>query len=275
MTIAIIGATGQLGGLTIDALLQRGVPAYDILALGRNTYRLAQLADRGLRTGSLDLDDVPGTAAALAGVEKLLLVSFGDLGGRVAQHRNAIDAARRGVPYLIYTSGLHAPTTNLRLAADHKATEELITASGIPSTFLRNGWYTENHKQDFTTAREHGVIANSLGHGRLATAARKEFAEAAAVVLSTPGHEGKAYELSGDTAWTFTEFAATAQLLGRPVAYQPLTAEQERSSCCRSASTRAPRTSWSRSTPTLATTPCPPPPVTWLGSSAGRPNRWP
>ncbi|MEV6648120.1 SDR family NAD(P)-dependent oxidoreductase [Amycolatopsis sp. NPDC051371] len=129
----------------------------------------------------------------------------------------------------MYTSGLQAPTTILRLAADHKATEELITASGIPATFLRNGWYTENHQQDFTGAREHGVIANSLGDGRLATAPRKEYAEAAAVVLTTPGHEGKAYELSGDIAWNFIEFAATAQeLLGTPVVYQSLTAEQER-----------------------------------------------
>jgi NAD(P)H dehydrogenase (quinone) len=230
MTIAIIGATGQLGALTIDALLQRGVPAGDILALGRNTDRLSEFAGRGLRTAVVDLDDIPGTAAALAGVDKLLLVSFGDLGGRVAQHGNAVDAARQaGVPHLIYTSGLNAPTTILRLAADHKATEELISTSGIPATFLRNGWYTENHQQDFTTAREHGVIANSLGEGRLATAPHKDFAEAAAVVLSTPGHEGKAYELSGDTAWTFTEFAATAtELLGTPVAYQPLTAEAER-----------------------------------------------
>lgn len=134
-----------------------------------------------------------------------------------------------GVPHLVYTSGLNAPTTILRLAADHKATEQLITASGIPATFLRNGWYAENHQQDSTAARDHGVIANSLGDGRIATAPRKDYAEAAAAVLSTPGHEGKAYELSGDIAWTFTEFAATAQeLLGTPVAYQPLTAEQER-----------------------------------------------
>lgn len=230
MTIAIIGATGQLGGLTIDALIERGVSAGDILALGRDADRLAALADRGLRTAVIDLNDVDGTAAALDGADKLLLVSFGDLGGRVAQHGNAITAARQAdVPHLIYTSGLNAPTTILKLAADHKATEELITASGIPATFLRNGWYTENQRQDFTAARERGVIANSIGDGRIATAPRKDFAEAAAVVLSTPGHQGRSYELSGDVAWNFTEFAATAQeILGRPVRYQALTPEQER-----------------------------------------------
>ncbi|MBP2369694.1 SDR family oxidoreductase [Pseudonocardia parietis] len=229
MTIAIIGATGKLGALTIDALLRRDVPAGDILALGRNTDRLTELADRGLRAATVDLDDTAGTAKTLAGVDTLLLVSFGP-GDRVAQHGRAIDAARRaGVPHLVYTSGLKAPTTILELAADHKATEELITASGIPATFLRNGWYTENHQQDFTGARERGVIANSIGDGRMATAPRKDFAEAAAVVLSTPGHENKAYELSGDTAWSFDELAATAaQVLDTPVHYQALTSEQER-----------------------------------------------
>ncbi|MEU0352750.1 SDR family oxidoreductase [Streptomyces sp. NPDC006237] len=229
MTLAIIGATGKLGALTIDALLDRGVPAGDILALGRNADRLAELGDRGLRTATIDLDDVEGTAKTLDGVDKLLLVSFGP-GDRVSQHGRAIEAARNaGVLHLVYTSGLEAPTTILELAADHKATEELITASGIPATFLRNGWYTENHLQDFTGARERGVIANSIGDGRIATAPRKDFAEAAAVVLSTPGHEGKAYELSGDTAWSFDEFTATAAAaLGTPVRYEALTPEQER-----------------------------------------------
>ncbi|WP_067474096.1 NAD(P)H-binding protein [Actinomadura hibisca] len=230
MTIAIIGATGNFGGLTIDALIERGVPAGDVLALGRNTERLAALARRGLRAAAVDLDDVVGTAASLTGVDRLLLVSFGDQGSRVAQHGNAIEAARRaGVPHLIYTSGLHAPTTILKLAADHKATEELVTASGVPATFLRNGWYTENHVQDFTIARQHGVVANSVGPGRIASAPRAEFAEAAAVVLTTPGHQGKAYELSGDVAWSFEEFATTAQeLLGTPVRHQVLTPEAER-----------------------------------------------
>jgi NAD(P)H dehydrogenase (quinone) len=229
VTIAIIGATGKLGALTIDGLLQRGVPAGDVLAFGRTSDRLAELAGRGLRTAVVDLDDVTGTAKALDGAEKVLLVSFGP-GDRVAQHGRAIEAARQaGVPHLVYTSGLGAPTTILELAADHKATEELVTASGIPATFLRNGWYTENHLQDFAQARERGVIANSIGSGRIATAPRKDFAEAAAVVLSTPGHEGKAYELSGDTAWSFEEFAATArEVLGTPVHYQSLTGEQER-----------------------------------------------
>lgn len=230
MTIAIIGVTGQLGALTVDALLDRGTPAGDILALARNTEKLQAYADRGLRTAALDLDEVDATAAQLDGVEKLLLISVGAPGQALGPRGNAIEAARRaGVGHLIYTSALLAPTTILSLAAEHKATEELITASGTPATFLRNGWYTENHQQEFAAAREQGVIANSVGDGRLATASRKDFAEAAAVVLTGTGHEGRAYELSGDTAWSYEEFAAIAQqVLGQPVSYQPLTPEQER-----------------------------------------------
>ncbi|WP_419703051.1 SDR family oxidoreductase [Promicromonospora sp. NFX87] len=229
MTIAIIGATGQLGGHTIDALLERGIPAGDLLALGRDTERLTALTERGLRTATLNLDDVDGTATQLADVDKLLLVSVGAPGQALAPRGNAIEAARRaGVGHLVYTSALQAPTTILGLAAEHKATEELVTASGLPATFLRNGWYTENHQQDFTSARETGVIANSVGDGRLATASRRDFAEAAAVVLTTPGHEGRAYELSGDTAWSFEEFAAiAAKVLGTSVRYEALTPEQE------------------------------------------------
>jgi uncharacterized protein YbjT (DUF2867 family) len=134
--------------------------------------------------------------------------------------------ARRGP--LVYTSA-PAPTTRLVLAAEHKATEEVVRASGIPGTFLRNGWYTENHRQDFTTARQHGVIANSIGTGRIATVPRRDYAEAAAAVLTTPGHEGKAYELSGDVAWDYAEFAAAAQkVLGTPIRYQPLSPQEER-----------------------------------------------
>lgn len=229
MTIAIIGATGQLGALTIDALLERGVPAGDILALGRNPERLAALAERGLHTASLDLDGPDATTAQLDGVDKLLLISVGMPGQALAPRGVAIDAARKaGVKHLIYTSALEAPTTILGLAAEHKATEELVTATGIPATFLRNGWYTENHQQDFAAARDRGVIANSVGEGRLATAPRKDYAEAAAVVLTTPGHESRAYELSGDTAWSYADFAATAQeVLGAPVRYEALTPAQE------------------------------------------------
>lgn len=230
MTIAIIGATGKFGGHTIDALLERGIDASDILALGRDSDRLDQLTDRGLRTATIDLTDEATTAATLAGVDKLLLISVGTPGEALAPRTAAINAAvAAGVQHLVYTSALGAPTTTFALAAEHKATEDVITASGIPATFLRNGWWSENLQQDFETARARGVIANSIGDGRLATATRRDMAEAAAVVLTTAGHEGAAYELSGDTAWNYAEFAETAQqVLGTPVRYEVLTPEQER-----------------------------------------------
>jgi NAD(P)H dehydrogenase (quinone) len=230
MTIAIFGATGQLGSLTIDSLLTRGVAAGDILALGRNQDRLARLGERGVRTTAIDLDDASTLDGVLGGVERVLLISASEPGKRMPQHEVAINvAAAAGVGHLVYTSALQAPTTTLPLAAEHKATEELIAASGIPATYLRNGWYTENHRSDFDTAREHGVISNSVGAGRIASAPRGDYAEAAAVVLTTPGHEGKGYELSGDAAWDFAEFAATAErVLGTPVRYEPLSSEQER-----------------------------------------------
>ncbi len=229
MTIAIIGATGQLGGHAINALLARDVAPADILALGRNSDRLAELAGRGLRTATVDLDDIAATAATLTGIESLLLISVGGPGQGLEPRRNTVTAAQTaGVQHLVYTSALRASTTTLVLAAEHKATEEVITASGIPATFLRNGWYTENHEADFRAAQQRGVIANSIGAGRIATATRADYAEAAAVVLTTPGHQGKAYELSGDTVWNFTEFAATASdILGSPVRYDALSSADE------------------------------------------------
>lgn len=230
MTIAIIGATGQLGGHTIDALLERGVDPSDIVALGRDSGRLEELSDRGLRTATIDLADERATAAALEGIDALLLISIGAPGEGLSLRTAAVNAAvAAGVPRLVYTSALNAPTTTLKLAAEHKATEDVITASGIAATFLRNGWYSENLQQDFETARANGVIANSIGDGRLATATRRDFAEAAAVVLTTPEHDHPAYELSGDTAWNYTEFAELAQqVLGTPVRYEALTPEAER-----------------------------------------------
>ncbi|MER6791228.1 NAD(P)H-binding protein [Amycolatopsis mediterranei] len=257
MTIAIIGATGKLGGLILDALLHRGVPAGDILALGRNAESLAALAQRGLRTSVIDLDDVAGTAAALTGVEKLLLVSFGDLGGRVAQHGNAIDAARQAnVPHLVYTSGLHAPTTVLRLAADHKATEELITASGIPATFLRNGWYTE------TTSRTSPPPANTASSP---TASAMD-ASPPPRARTTPKPPPPSSPLLGTKARP-TNCPATSpgtspnsppphkNCAAGPWSTSRSPPNRNGNSCCPTAWTKAPRASWSRSTPTWATAP--------------------
>jgi len=229
MTIAVFGATGHLGALVVDALLGRGVAPEQIRALGRNAERLAALAERGVGTVQVDMDDADAVAAAVDGTEHVLLVSGSEVGRRVAQHTNVIEAAKAaGVARLVYTSAPHATDTALVLAPEHKATEEALTASGLTYTILRNNWYTENYTGELELARTTGEIANSVGDGRVASAPRSDYAEAAAAVLMTPGHENAVYELGGDTAWTFADFAqAAAEVLGRPVTYRVLTPQEE------------------------------------------------
>ncbi|CAN5605386.1 SDR family oxidoreductase [soil metagenome] len=221
-SIVVTGATGHLGGLTVEALLARGVDPATITATGRNPERLAALGELGVRTAVADLGDPTSLEEAFAGADKVLLVSGSDVGQRVAQHRNAIDAAKEaGVALLAYTSAPYATTTTLLLAAEHKATEELLAASGVAHVVLRNSWYVENYTDQLDTTLEHGVVLGSAGDGRVSGAPRVDFAEAAAAVLATDGHEGKVYELGGDPAFTLTELAAViAEATGRPVTYQ-------------------------------------------------------
>lgn len=228
MTIVITGATGQLGTLVIDALLQRGTAAAEIVGTGRNEQRLAELRERGIRTVVADYSDGAALEAAFAGADAVLLISGSEVGQRVAQHASVIDAAKAaGVGRLVYTSAPAATTSALILAPEHKATEELIAASGIPATILRNGWYTENYLGALSQAAASGEIAASVGEGRVASASRADYADAAAVVLIDASHNGAVYELSGDVAWNHAEFAeAAAEVLGRPVGFRSLSPEE-------------------------------------------------
>ena len=230
MTIAVFGATGHLGGLVLQHLLSRGVSAPQIRALGRNRSRLSELADEGFAAHSIDLDDPASLIAPLEGVDDVLLISGSEVGRRIPQHKAAIEAAAAaGVRRLVYTSAPQATTSPLVLAPEHKATEELLATSGLVTTILRNAWYTENYRPEFDRARTTGTIANSVGAGRIASAPRGDFAEAAAVVLTSDGHDGAVYELSGDVAWSWQDFADTAaRVLGTPVSYQALSPDQER-----------------------------------------------
>ena len=209
MTILVTGATGALGRLVVDGLLDRGAAPTDIIAGARDTAKAADLTDRGVRVVRLDYDDPATVRAAVEGVDAVLLISSSEVGHRIAQHRSVIDAARNaGVSKFVYTSAPRATTTDLVLAPEHKATEEAIVASGLPSVILRNNWYTENYASDLEAARATGVLAASTGAGRVASASRRDFADAAAVVLLDDGHLGSVYELGGDTAWDYTELAA-------------------------------------------------------------------
>ncbi|MFD6951345.1 NAD(P)-dependent oxidoreductase [Nocardiopsis sp. TSRI0078] len=228
-SVVITGATGHLGRLVVEDLLAKGHPGERITATGRDTGRLTALADRGVRTARADFEDPASLKEAFGGADTLLLVSGSEVGKRVDQHRNAIEAARAaGVGHVVYTSALKATDTTLVLAPEHKATEEVLTASGLAYTVLRNGWYNENFAQQLDQARGTGAFAGSAGGGRVASASRQDFAEAASAVLRAPeAHAGAVHELSGDTAWTHAELAATlGELLGREVLYRDLTTEE-------------------------------------------------
>ncbi|UPW04791.1 SDR family oxidoreductase [Rhodococcus pyridinivorans] len=227
MTIAVTGAAGHLGRLTITALRTRGIAAGDIVAVVRDAAKAADLAADGVQVRVADYADTASLRDALAGVDKLLLVSGSEVGQRLPQHTNIVDAAQAtGVAFIAYTSILNAATSPLILAGEHKATEELLAASGIDHALLRNGWYWENYDSSVAAAAATGALFGSAGTGRVAGAARKDFAEASAAVLTTEGHAGAVYELGGQRL-TYTELAEVlSDIVGVPVTYKDLPKEE-------------------------------------------------
>lgn len=219
MSIVVTGATGHLGRLVVEDLLERGIPAAGIVAAGRATERLADLAERGVTIRRVDFDDVASLRGAFGAGDRLLLVSGSELGRRVPQHQAVIDAAAAaGVALLVYTSAPRADSSPMQLVAEHRATEAAIAASGVPAVVLRNGWYFENYTDQLANFLEHGVVG-AAGDGRVSAAARADFADAAAAVLTTDGHAGAVYEL-GSESFTLTEFAAAlSTALGRTITY--------------------------------------------------------
>lgn len=217
MTIAITGATGQLGRLAVAAIKARA-PGADLIALARDP---AKAADLGVPVRAFDYLQEEGQAAALAGVSVLVLISSNDFNDRAGQHARVIAAAKAaGVGRIIYTSILKGDASPMILAQDHIATEAALAASGLATTILRNGWYTENYTGALGAALEHGAILGAAGEGRLSTAARADFAEAIAVTALEEGHAGKVYELAGDDSYTLADLASEVQAQsGKPVAF--------------------------------------------------------
>jgi NAD(P)H dehydrogenase (quinone) len=222
MSIIVTGATGHLGRLAVESLLKRGVPAEQIVAAGRKVDKIDDLAARGVQVRPIDYDRPETLGVAFEGASKLLLISGSELGRRIPQHQHAVDAAKAaGVELIAYTSAPHADTTPMLLAHEHRATEEMIRASGLPFVLLRNDWYLEVYTEQIGNYLAQGEIVGSAGDGRVSAAARADFAEAAAVVLTGDGHEGKVYELAGDEAFTQAELAAElSRQTGKAIAYR-------------------------------------------------------
>ena len=210
--IVVTGATGQLGRLVVEQLLEK-VPAAEIVAAVRDPQKAQPFARLGLVVRQADYSQPESLKAAFAGAQKVLLISSNELGKRVRQHQAVTDAARSvGVKLLAYTSILKADTSTLLLATEHRATEAYIRASGVPYTFLRNGFYTENRSAALAAAVEHGVLLGAAKEGRFATAARADYAAAAVAVLTGEGHANNVYELGGQASYTLAELAAEAAL---------------------------------------------------------------
>jgi NAD(P)H dehydrogenase (quinone) len=226
MSIVVTGATGRLGRLTVESLLAKGVAAADIVATGRSIDKIGDLTARGVTVRQADFDDPATLKDAFAGADKVLLVSGSEPGKRIPQHRAAVDAAREaGAELIVYTSAPRADTTALKLAEEHAATEKYIRDSGLPFAFLRNSWYLEVYTERIAEQLEHGVTG-SAGDGRISAAARADYAEAAAAVLTAPDQAGQVYELGGDTAFTLTEYAAElSRQSGKPVEYHDIPLE--------------------------------------------------
>lgn len=220
--IVVTGASGKLGRLVIDQLATT-VGVDRVVAAARSTDKLTDLADRRIEVRRLDYDEPDSISAALAGAEQVLLISSSEIGRRVDQHRSVIDTAvARGVEHLAYTSILRADTSPLFAAVEHRATEEILAAAPLTSTRLRHGWYIENYTENLAPALTHGAVIGAAGAGRIAAAARADYAAADAAVLADPTLWGGTYELGG-AAFTMGGYASlVGEAAGREIPYLDL-----------------------------------------------------
>ncbi|WP_095098915.1 SDR family oxidoreductase [Pseudomonas sp. Irchel 3A5] len=220
----ITGATGQLGRLVIEKLLA-SVPAGQLIAAVRSPEKASDLAALGVQVRQADYSQASTLDSAFKGAEKILLISSNEIGQRAAQHQAVIDASKRAnVKLLAYTSVLHADNSLLGLAEEHRQTEAALQKSGVPFVLLRNGWYTENYAASIPAALEHGAVFGSAAQGRISSATRVDYADAAVAVLtSTENQAGRVYELAGDDAYTLSDFAAEiSKQTGKTVPYTDL-----------------------------------------------------
>lgn len=229
--IGVTGATGQLGRLVFEQLLEK-VSANELVACVRDPGKAQDFAERGVTVRRADYDQAETLGPAFEGVTKLLLISASETGRRAAQHQAVINAAKSaGVELIAYTSLLHADRSPIGLAEEHRVTEAALRASGVPFVVLRNGWYTENYTAALPAAVQNGALFGCAGDGRISSAARKDYAAAAAVVLTSDEQAGRVYELAGDEAYTLTQLAEeVSRQSGKQIEYRNLTEEAYRAS---------------------------------------------
>jgi NAD(P)H dehydrogenase (quinone) len=218
--LTVTGATGKLGRLVIEGLLER-VPADQIVAAVRNPEKATDFAERGVNVRLADYNEPHTLIPALEDTDRLLLISTNDPTHTLAQHTAVTDAAKQvGVGLLAYTS-LVAPI------GPYQSSEPIIRESGLPFTLLRNNQYAEHYAQFVKQALAIGVFVGSTGEGRVAAATRDDFAAAAVAVLTGEGHENKVYELNGDVAWSLPELVAeVSRATGKEIGYQNVSAEK-------------------------------------------------
>jgi NAD(P)H dehydrogenase (quinone) len=225
MSIVVTGATGHLGTLVVEGLLEK-IPADRITAVARSEEKAERLAACGVKVAIADYSEPETFDGLFSAGDKVLLISGNEIAkGRVRQHKVVLDAARAAeVALLAFTSGLGSLTA--AIADDMRATEDVILESGVPYTLLRNGWYSENYTDQLAVVLQHGAVVQAAGEGRVASASRADYAAAAVAVLTGEGHENKTYELTGDVAWSFAEYAAElSRQTGREIVYKPVSAE--------------------------------------------------
>lgn len=228
MRIAVTGATGHLGDLIIKALLNRGVSTQDLVAVVRDETKAAPLKEQGIALGIAAYEDEAALTAAFEGVDRLVLVSGSEVGQRFTQHTNIINAAKSAdVKFIAYTSLLNLDTSELGLAPEHQATEKLLDESGIDHAILRNGWYWENYASAIESAKASGKFFGAAGDAKVSGAARKDYAEAAAIVVTSEDQAGKVYELAGSESLTYQDIAdEVGKVVGKDVTYVDQSVEE-------------------------------------------------
>jgi len=226
-TYAVTGASGHLGRLAVQELLARGVLASDVVAVVRTKGKVADLAVRGVQVREADYSRPETLSAALAGVDRLLLVSSSAPGQRVAHHTSVIQAAQAAeTSRVVYTSMLNADDSTNPLVGEHRDSERALREADVPFTVLRNGWYTENYTDQIGRYLEAGEIFGAAGNGRISAASRQDYAAAAAVALLEEEGGKRTYELGGP-AFDLPELARIiTEVTGTTVIYRDLSVEE-------------------------------------------------